>query len=493
MKTHIFLTGRFLFALLAMCFVFGLFCCSHLQAQQRYVVRSLEPGDVILSVNGESISGAHGLADAVNRSSREMVFQVRDSRTGKITQARVTLNPGEYRLGVYSKDTPGGGARITSLMPGSAASHCLIDMVNTPPQYSREELLRKIQGAQNLLRTETNSGKRQRIQYDLRQFEVSLAALDSPTPLPDTVKIPNNNSNDNIQILLIYGTLDNNVMPATSVSRQKIQSTLREANLLENDSDTTRSGTQTYQTTLDGKSITVRTLDGYNASPNTILSVCREMSTQTGTNGAIMVFYLGHGGVQEEKHTLFPLAISAVNSQTGKADVDLKIADGVKREDIWKVLTVNNHRATFLITDSCTLVVPSPLPSPKLGNDAHVTGRPLGHCNLTAMLLYYRGVLDLNSADPSSEQVALGNKDYGAYFSSAFAICASKKRTEPNTFSDTDLNTLFQDSQDTEHREVIKVIKSGIGVNESANKKQQVYVFHGNIRIINNWDSIRKE
>jgi len=86
----------------------------------------LTPGDVILTVNGESITGMKSLTAAVNRSPQTMRFTVRDGGRGKIYHFETTLASTGYRFGVYSADNPGGGAKITSVMPNSAATRCVL-------------------------------------------------------------------------------------------------------------------------------------------------------------------------------------------------------------------------------------------------------------------------------------------------------------------------------------------------------------------------------
>ena len=86
---------------------------------------SLEPGDVILTVNGEDIFGRKSLIYAVNSSPQTMEFTVRDRRNGQIRHFTTTLASSGYRLGIYCADHPD-GARVTSVMPNSAARRCIL-------------------------------------------------------------------------------------------------------------------------------------------------------------------------------------------------------------------------------------------------------------------------------------------------------------------------------------------------------------------------------
>ncbi len=87
----------------------------------------LEPGDIVLSINGEPIGGKYDLTNAVNRSGRIMYFTIQDRRTGSIMSLATRLNDQGYRFGVYSVDNGGYGARITAVMQGAAASRCWSD------------------------------------------------------------------------------------------------------------------------------------------------------------------------------------------------------------------------------------------------------------------------------------------------------------------------------------------------------------------------------
>ena len=86
---------------------------------------SLEPGDVILTVNGEDIFGRKSLIYAVNNSPQTMEFTVRDRRNGQIRHFTTTLASSGYRLGIYCADHPD-GARVTSVMSNSAARRCYL-------------------------------------------------------------------------------------------------------------------------------------------------------------------------------------------------------------------------------------------------------------------------------------------------------------------------------------------------------------------------------
>lgn len=71
---------------------------------------SLESGNVILTINGERISGRDERIRAVNRSPRTMTFWVRDRRNGTIWETQTDLRRGRTRFGVNIIDNGGDGA-----------------------------------------------------------------------------------------------------------------------------------------------------------------------------------------------------------------------------------------------------------------------------------------------------------------------------------------------------------------------------------------------
>ena len=86
----------------------------------------LTPGDVILTVNGEAITGKTHFTSVVNRSPQTMYFTVRDGRTGRIMNFVTQLSSTGYRFGVTHRDNPGGGARVVQVDRNSPATHCFL-------------------------------------------------------------------------------------------------------------------------------------------------------------------------------------------------------------------------------------------------------------------------------------------------------------------------------------------------------------------------------
>ncbi len=85
-------------------------------------VLSLEPGDIILTINGERIRGRADCITAVNQSPSFMTFTVRDRRDGTVWRLQTQLQSSGYRFGVNLKDNPNGGAYVTSVNAGYPAT-----------------------------------------------------------------------------------------------------------------------------------------------------------------------------------------------------------------------------------------------------------------------------------------------------------------------------------------------------------------------------------
>jgi hypothetical protein len=80
---------------------------------------SLEPGDVILTINGQQVSGRNECILAVNGSPRIMTFTVRDRRNGTVWEMQTELRDGGMRFGVDIVDNGGDGARVTHVQRGA--------------------------------------------------------------------------------------------------------------------------------------------------------------------------------------------------------------------------------------------------------------------------------------------------------------------------------------------------------------------------------------
>lgn len=98
---------------------FAFFSCSEILAQIR-----LERNDIILSINGRTISNTGDYSHAVNRSSSKMSFTIIDSNSGKRMNLTTQLASRGQRFGVTARDNGGYGVRVIDVVPGSAAQYC---------------------------------------------------------------------------------------------------------------------------------------------------------------------------------------------------------------------------------------------------------------------------------------------------------------------------------------------------------------------------------
>lgn len=87
----------------------------------------LEPGDVILSVNGRQIHRVNQLVQEVNRSGPVLQLTVRDRRTGRVIDLATRLNRRGPRLGITASDDVYRGVMIRQVFSHSAAQRCWRD------------------------------------------------------------------------------------------------------------------------------------------------------------------------------------------------------------------------------------------------------------------------------------------------------------------------------------------------------------------------------
>ncbi len=86
----------------------------------------LEPGDVILSVNGVQLRNINDFWNTVKGSPTEMRFTIRDRRTGREVQSKTQLrsNASQSRFGVVGVDNGGDGVRVQTVRPNSPGTRC---------------------------------------------------------------------------------------------------------------------------------------------------------------------------------------------------------------------------------------------------------------------------------------------------------------------------------------------------------------------------------
>lgn len=84
---------------------------------------SLEPGDVILTINGRPISTRDECINAVNNSPPVMTFTVRDRRNGIVWEMQAELRDRGARFGIDIANNGGDGVRVTYVQRGAPCTN----------------------------------------------------------------------------------------------------------------------------------------------------------------------------------------------------------------------------------------------------------------------------------------------------------------------------------------------------------------------------------
>jgi hypothetical protein len=266
---------------------------------------------------------------------------------------------------------------------------------------------------------------------------------------------------NNIRILFIYGTKD-----ASPVYKKSLDVSKRKLQELINASEFTKSH--------------VTTLEGDDASLENILSTTRQLCKKVGSNGAVMVYYLGHGGTVikpngKKIHCLFPFA-NPIEEETGFV---------VARSDIYSILADSNIRFTALITDACSDVIEEPEQEEKFSPAPPVRVRAKPITPLRRMLLYGRGNIDIGSSDPDKEgpEGEMGQRGFftsvsGAFFTDAFTNRFGKLEFTNKKFSENDFEEQLQEVQ----RHVNQAITTSQSEEVKLQGSQNIKVFHSTLR-----------
>ena len=124
--SRVFVSATFLF--------FSAMAVDSVSAQRVYQVRplippppvqiALEPGDVILAINGQRIHCTHDLAEAIDRSHGCITLTVRDCNSGRVTELETHLRAHGIRFGVRAADNHGRGVLIVDVFANSPAMRC---------------------------------------------------------------------------------------------------------------------------------------------------------------------------------------------------------------------------------------------------------------------------------------------------------------------------------------------------------------------------------
>ncbi|MBQ9874260.1 MAG: hypothetical protein IJM30_07335 [Thermoguttaceae bacterium] len=141
----------------------------------------------------------------------------------------------------------------------------------------------------------------------------------------------------------------------------------------------------------------IATLSGANASPINIKNKCEELAAKAGSNDAVFVYILCHGGVVagrdgKKRHGLSPIADSV-------KDLDM-LHKGIARDTIMKAISSKPHRLDVLITDACSVPLPSQLQNvvPKQNPGVRASALPY----LAKFLINAEGTVNVNSSRPET-------------------------------------------------------------------------------------------
>ncbi|MDR3110606.1 MAG: hypothetical protein LBU65_13130 [Planctomycetaceae bacterium] len=229
-----------------------------------------------------------------------------------------------------------------------------------------------------------------RVNKDMVVPPVSRQARQTPTTAPRQGGTNSNPNNRDIHVLLVFGTLDAGIAPMVNISKQQMEAAFKEIASGKKVFESGKQKTKPFRPT----SLTI--LEGRNATSQNILAKCQELDQKTGTNGAIFVYYVGHGATMSGEHVLLPEAISN------------NVGQEIKRRDIMSAISGNSHRFVGLVTDACSNVIAYPLEQMKV--DVAGPRDPTVYIHkLSAMLLYARGVIDIGSS--SEGEMARGTTD----------------------------------------------------------------------------------
>lgn len=97
----------------------------------------LERGDVIVAIDGANVAGVRDYRDAIARSNGSVQVDFRNIRTGQVERSEARLArgvgpdagaPGRPIFGVAGVEAPGGGIRVTQVVPGSPAALVGVDL-----------------------------------------------------------------------------------------------------------------------------------------------------------------------------------------------------------------------------------------------------------------------------------------------------------------------------------------------------------------------------
>ncbi|MDR1485505.1 MAG: caspase family protein [Planctomycetaceae bacterium] len=238
----------------------------------------------------------------------------------------------------------------------------------------------------------------------------------------------NNINNNNIRVLFVCGTKDD---------KPEYQNGMAE--------------TQTILYILRNKA-SLRdnfiTLKGNDANGNNILKEIRKLCREVGKNGAVLVYYAGHGTTVKNSngdkiHCLAPFATA---EEAGSL---------IPRSVIYDALITEKIRFVGLVTDSCSNVTECELrPDDRFTRDPGVLAirsKTIKITKFEAMLRYARGSIDIGSSDPDRKnsdgedgQFAFYTAN-GSIFTYEFAAAFMNYYVGKGRFSKDDLTNIMEE------------------------------------------------
>jgi len=277
--------------------------------------------------------------------------------------------------------------------------------------------------------------------------------------------VTGNQSGGKIRVLIILGTKDKSVafQGALKVSRQNIDGLIQGSQLSKEKGE-------------------VFFLEGDQATRNNILSTTRRLCQEAGYNGAVLVYYFGHGATYASQ------AGKKIHYITPMADDEGETGQPIARTDIYDILDNGNTRFAGLITDACSNVIETEVarePVFDLMPRAMMAPDPKTISPLRALLLYGRGTIDMNSSDPNREgpegegQIAFITNE-GSFFTKNFTSIFAIPSITRSSFSKQDFIEKLDQVQKGLNQLVEERKKRDPGARTQGS--QDIYVFQNTLR-----------
>ena len=292
------------------------------------------------------------------------------------------------------------------------------------------------------------------------------------------VVVPPGNQSSNVRLLFIFGTKDENELFKRSMknSIELLRTLINESQLnkihLDDASSSVSSAAETLSLEL-GVNGTV--LAGNKATRNNILATVKRFCEEAGPNGAVLVYYLGHGATVtlsgKNIHLFYPLM-----------DGFDELGEPTARTDIYNTLLAGKNRFAGLISDSCSNILEGVIAEhpPEVAGDAG----PGAISALRALLLYGRGTVDISSSDPTRKNIdgGLGQvaifQEQGAFFTVKFAKEFGVHKMTKAAFTKNDFNETINDVQ-----RGINLLYSVLTADKyRVQGGQNIYIFHNTLQ-----------